>query len=338
MIDRELFREDLHLQALRVPRSQCANYLKLVRKCVRKQCRALSSTTRPTQSCCRHIIDRPRVKPVQLEQGSDDVRLVVLGEDCQAGAPLAGAKIHRGYRCWLSCCNFCAGLTDLPEAIAVQLRKAGIQAVPHVLSLAYENCTGAQALKVGPFFCCSTGRSVHKRSSPLCMQRLLPPDVEAPSAFETIGHIAHLNLRAEQLPWKHVIGQVACRSCSAACVLQPYPVSEVTVDLTYVPTGPGGQESNHSHGCEQGAASACSCKLAVRAVFKRAAPGAGGQHRERVQGGPAGGPGRAALPGDRGPPARRHLSPQLRPGRAPCTACTARTSCPGLLAWQGCAC
>ena len=29
-----------------------------------------------------------------------------------------------------------------------------------------------------------------------------------PSAYETVGHIAHLNLRDELLPWKHVIGQV----------------------------------------------------------------------------------------------------------------------------------
>jgi len=29
-----------------------------------------------------------------------------------------------------------------------------------------------------------------------------------PTAFETIGHIAHMNLRDEQLPFKHIIGQV----------------------------------------------------------------------------------------------------------------------------------
>jgi tRNA (guanine37-N1)-methyltransferase len=31
---------------------------------------------------------------------------------------------------------------------------------------------------------------------------------EVPTAFETIGHIAHVNLRDEALPYKHLIGQV----------------------------------------------------------------------------------------------------------------------------------
>ncbi len=29
-----------------------------------------------------------------------------------------------------------------------------------------------------------------------------------PSSFETVGHIAHLNIRDELVPYKHVIGQV----------------------------------------------------------------------------------------------------------------------------------
>lgn len=39
-------------------------------------------------------------------------------------------------------------------------------------------------------------------------QRLLPEGCEVPTSFESIGHIAHLNLREELLPYKHVIGQV----------------------------------------------------------------------------------------------------------------------------------
>ena len=40
------------------------------------------------------------------------------------------------------------------------------------------------------------------------LRRLLPKGMEVPSSFETIGHIAHLNLRDEQLPHKHLIAQV----------------------------------------------------------------------------------------------------------------------------------
>ncbi len=39
-------------------------------------------------------------------------------------------------------------------------------------------------------------------------QKLLPEGCEVPTSFESVGHIAHLNLRDELLPYKHVIGQV----------------------------------------------------------------------------------------------------------------------------------
>lgn len=40
------------------------------------------------------------------------------------------------------------------------------------------------------------------------LRELLPAEIEVPSSFETVGHIAHLNLRDQHLPYKHVIGQV----------------------------------------------------------------------------------------------------------------------------------
>lgn len=40
------------------------------------------------------------------------------------------------------------------------------------------------------------------------LKRLLPEGVEVPSSFEQIGHIAHLNLREEHLPFKYIIGAV----------------------------------------------------------------------------------------------------------------------------------
>ena len=41
------------------------------------------------------------------------------------------------------------------------------------------------------------------------VQRIVPQNVqEIPHAFESVGHIAHLNLRDDLLPYKHIIGQV----------------------------------------------------------------------------------------------------------------------------------
>ena len=40
------------------------------------------------------------------------------------------------------------------------------------------------------------------------LSAILPENSVVPTAFETAGHIAHVNLRDEQLPYKHVIGEV----------------------------------------------------------------------------------------------------------------------------------
>lgn len=54
------------------------------------------------------------------------------------------------------------------------------------------------------------------------LRLVLPPDIpEIPSAFETIGHIAHLNLKAWHLPYKRIIGQLILdvRCSSPRCIL-----------------------------------------------------------------------------------------------------------------------
>ena len=44
--------------------------------------------------------------------------------------------------------------------------------------------------------------------STLSEQALLPAGIEVPSSFETVGHIAHVNLRDELLPFKLLVGRV----------------------------------------------------------------------------------------------------------------------------------
>lgn len=43
---------------------------------------------------------------------------------------------------------------------------------------------------------------------------LLPEGVPAPSSWEEVGHILHLNLREEQRPWGRLIGQVLLDKCA----------------------------------------------------------------------------------------------------------------------------
>jgi len=40
------------------------------------------------------------------------------------------------------------------------------------------------------------------------MRKVFPPNVPLITAFEIAGHIAHLNLRAAHMPYKHIIGQI----------------------------------------------------------------------------------------------------------------------------------
>ncbi|CAI5494051.1 unnamed protein product [Closterium sp. Naga37s-1] len=47
------------------------------------------------------------------------------------------------------------------------------------------------------------------------LRKLLPPGVEVPTAFETVGHIAHVNLRDDLLPYRFVIGKVLLEGVGA---------------------------------------------------------------------------------------------------------------------------
>lgn len=45
------------------------------------------------------------------------------------------------------------------------------------------------------------------------LEALLPKGMIVPSAFEMVGHIAHLNLRDEHLPYKRLIAKVISGHC-----------------------------------------------------------------------------------------------------------------------------
>ena len=76
--------------------------------------------------------------------------------------------------------------------------------------------------------------SFHMYSTHAVLRAILPLCIgDVPGAYETVGHIAHLNLRKEQLPFKCIIGGlcfvhmlmytltefVVCKFLNAVCVM-----------------------------------------------------------------------------------------------------------------------
>lgn len=77
-------------------------------------------------------------------------------------------------------------LSDIPKQKLDELKDlCEIEVLPHSLTLGYSYWSADHVLK-----------------------QILPNGVEVPSSFETIGHIAHLNLHDELLPFKDVIAKV----------------------------------------------------------------------------------------------------------------------------------
>ena len=87
------------------------------------------------------------------------------------------------------------------------MRERKLTPEPYAQRLTYSYWPAEHVLKV------RTGAALLPASAPdaapaLHRQALLPPGVDVPASFETVGHIAHLNLRDELLPHKYVIGRV----------------------------------------------------------------------------------------------------------------------------------
>jgi tRNA (guanine37-N1)-methyltransferase len=76
-------------------------------------------------------------------------------------------------------------IEDLPNELKEFNAKYGGESQDYFLQLGYEHFSVDEVLN-----------------------KLLPNLAEVPSAFEQAGHLAHLNLREEALPYKHIIAQV----------------------------------------------------------------------------------------------------------------------------------
>lgn len=77
-------------------------------------------------------------------------------------------------------------LATIPSELKEKHMNNDVTIVNYTMKIGYEHLTAEQVLK-----------------------QLLPASItEIPSAFEQAGHIAHMNLRPEALPYKHTIGKV----------------------------------------------------------------------------------------------------------------------------------
>lgn len=72
-----------------------------------------------------------------------------------------------------------------PELVKVYASNHDVDLRPHIVHVGYDSLNAAIVLRA-----------------------LLPPELEVPSAFEMVGHIAHLNIKEEHLAFKGLIGQV----------------------------------------------------------------------------------------------------------------------------------
>lgn len=97
----------------------------------------------------------------------------------------AGPGGKQGSKVLLLCPSI-ASSSDITPEQQLKMTELGAELVDHAIELGFEYWTAEQILRAA-----------------------LPPSIiEITSSFETIGHIAHMNLRDKQLPYKALIGQV----------------------------------------------------------------------------------------------------------------------------------
>ena len=131
----------------------------------------------------RWLLNKPKIKPVVPVAGATE-RLVLLSEAVSEGAADGGD---------LPSTSAPDGdVSDrLPRGLQELIEGEGLGLEWHTKVLDYSHWSVDHILR-----------------------RLLPDGIDVPSSFETVGHIAHLNLRDEQLPHKYVIGQVLLDKCA----------------------------------------------------------------------------------------------------------------------------
>lgn len=165
------------------------------------------------------------MRPIVADPADQSSRLLLLDEGVKTtGADtLSSASVvhHTAVRS-VTVCH--AGLNGLREDLQDLVRQRQYQVVQYQVHLEYSHFSADQILKVRHTRLCCMLRCQLWSQAGWCpldshkslkdAQALLPDGMEVPSAFEGIGHIAHLNLKDEWLPYKHIIGEVRIEPCA----------------------------------------------------------------------------------------------------------------------------
>eukprot|EP00946_MAST-07B_sp_MAST-7B-sp1_P001255 g1255.t1 len=144
---------------------------------IRVPCRSCGDIIKALEGAVLRI---PKIRPVVPDpEAPSTMRFVLLGSHVTASRSPEGSS--EGNRFFLN------GLTKVQAGALQRFLDAGTASV--VPKASYEkNYSMLTASEV--------------------FRRLIPSAKEWPASFETAGHVAHLNLRAEMLPFKRLIGQV----------------------------------------------------------------------------------------------------------------------------------
>jgi len=139
-----------------------------VRRIVRAVRVRKSKTDAVLKALRGYALDLPKVKAVRADVEDDGMNLVLLGDKIKESETLEGNVPE-----------------EKLEKIRASVGEGGIEMTTYELPLTYEYFNASQVLR-----------------------RLLPDCVEVPSSFETVGHVAHMNLREEHEEHKYLIGKV----------------------------------------------------------------------------------------------------------------------------------
>eukprot|EP00842_Homolaphlyctis_polyrhiza_P004821 jgi/Hompol1/533/HPOL_002532-RA len=127
-----------------------------------------------TIDCMLRLLAAPRLKSIVDDPQETGVpkkrKLVLLSPDIDA--PICRSQMPKD-------------IDSLPDPVKAFALQHGAELTEHTIVLPYDYWSTEQILR-----------------------SILPDSMEVPGAFETVGHIAHLNLRDQYQPYKSIIGQV----------------------------------------------------------------------------------------------------------------------------------